>query len=76
MHYSSMEQMEYHDDDDLDDDEDYDEEDDEDEDTDEALDDDDANYIHVDSDLKKHDAVRKFDRYKNKNRNKRHNSLC
>jgi hypothetical protein len=76
MNYASMEQMEFHDNDDLDDDEDYDEEDDEDEDTDEDLDDDDANYIHVDSDLKKHDAVRKFDRYKNKNRNKRHNSLC
>jgi hypothetical protein len=58
--------MELHDNDDLDDDEDYDEEDDDDEDTDEDLDDDDANYVHVDSDLKKHDAVRKFDRYKNK----------
>jgi hypothetical protein len=66
--YSSMAQMEFYDNDDLDDDEDYDEEDDDDEDTDDDLDDemeddDDENYIHVDSDLKKHDAVRKFDRY-------------
>jgi hypothetical protein len=63
--YTSMEQMEFHDNDDMDDDEDYDEEDDEDtdEDLDDEEDDDDANYVHVDSDLKKHDAVRKFDRY-------------
>ncbi len=64
-----MEQMEFLDNDDLVDDEYYDEEDDEDEDTDEDLDtdeeedDDDANYIHVDSDLNKHNAVSKFDRY-------------
>ncbi len=60
-----MEQMEIHDNDDLDDDEDYDEDEDTDEDMDDEEDDDNDNYIHVDLDLKKHDAVRKFDRYGN-----------
>jgi len=53
---SSMEEMDYHDydDEDLNDDDDEDEDDE---------DDDEVNYIHLDSDLKKHhNAVKKFDR--------------